>query len=383
MDKKITFKLWLAVLWRGVNQFFLSIAKFLGYKEGTSLGKVIWRIFALCFTLLFAVLTFAFLYAFGDEVVYREWIRPRTSEVVYSAKYLSNHIVFQELYYHDKGRVYDESQKKVIVDGVDWVVVSDDKDSLAVFARDGKRGYLNRFTGKIALPAIYSRAWVFSEGLAAVEKDNELVFINHLGDVVIDNNFDVHFDDPQYAFHSGYCVVKSIIDGKSGLIDKQGYWALEPKYDAITHEYKFWKTQKDGLYGLFSETLDTLYHTENAEICVMEDVIEVRFPNHIAKRFDFEGNVLVDFVIHYVENMYYATTELDNHENEDGFSAIYDVAKCQRYMVRSGCYEEYYGLLDRSGKRITQPEYSSIEAIAEDLYLCLPHGIIIDGKGEL
>ena len=385
MKKKISFKLWLAVFWTGICQLVQKVAKMFGYKEGTVFGKVIWRILATCFTLLFLMFTIAIVYTFCDEVVYRDWIRPHTSEAVFSDSHISNHIVFQELYFQDKGRVYDENLKKVVVEEVDWVVVSDDKDSLAVFSKNGKRGYLNRFTGEVVLPAIYTRAWVFSEGLAAVEKDNELVFINHTGDVVIDKDFAVHFDNPQYAFHDGYCVVKNAADGKSGLIDRQGNWVLEPEYNVIVHEYQFWKVRKGSLYGLYSEKLDLIYDVENSQIDISDDVIEVRYPDHTAKRYDFEGNLLVDFVIDNVENMHYATTELHNNEDEDGcssHSAIFDVAKCQKYMVRSGYYDEYYGLMDRNGKRITSPEYSSIEAIAEDLYLCQPQGIIINGKGQ-
>ena len=382
MNKKISFKLWLAVLWKGISQFFQKIAGIFGYKEGTTFGKVIWRIIVSCFTVLFLIGTVIFVYAFMYEVVYREWIRPQTSEVVFSDRHLSNHIVFQELYYQDKGRVYDESQKRVVVKDVDWVVVSGDKDSLAVFSKNGKRGYLNRFTGQIVLPAIYTRAWVFSEGIAAVEKDNELVFIDHSGNIVIDKDFDVHFDVPQYVFHDGYCVVKSAVNGKSGLIDREGNWVLQPEYDAVVHECHFWKVKKDDVYGLYSEKMDLIYDVVNPQIDICDEVIEVRFPDHTAKRFDFEGNVLVDFVIDNVENMHYATTRLENYENESGYSAIYDVAKCQKYMVRSGYYDEYFGLMDRNGMRITPPEYSSIEAIAEDLYLCQPQGIIINGKGQ-
>ena len=385
MKKKISFKLWLTVLFRGICQFLQKIARLFGYKEGTPFGKVIWRIFATCFTLLFLICTIAFVYVFCYEVVYRDWIRPHTVEEVCGISYLSNHIVFQELYYRDKGRVYDKNLKKVIVEEVDWVVVSDDKDSLAVFSKNGKRGYLNRFTGEVTLPAIYTRAWVFSEGLAAVEKDNELMFINHSGDVVIDKDFEVHYDEPQYAFHDGYCMMKNTVDDKYGLIDRQGCWALAPEYDAIEHECRFWKVKKDDVYGLYSENMELMYDVENSLIDIYDGVIEVRYPDHTAKRYDFDGNLLVDFVIDDIENMHYATTELDNDKDGDEYSsnsAIYDVAKCQRYMVRSGYYNEYYGLIDRDGKRITPPEYSSIEAIAEDLYLCQPQGIIINGKGQ-
>lgn len=385
MNKKISFRLWITVLIKGICQLVREIARLFGYKEESTFGKIIWRIFATCFTLLFSILTVAFVYAFFNEVVYRKWIRPITSEIVYSDKHLSNHIVFQELYYRDKGRVYDENKKRVVIKDVDWVVVSEDKDSLAVFSKNGKRGYLNRFSGEIVLPAIYSRAWVFSEGLAAVEKDNKLFFIDHSGNIIIDNNLDVHFNEPKYAFHDGYCIVKSAVDGKAGLIDRQGNWALTPEYDAVTHEYKFWKVKKDGVYGLFSEALDTIYHVENPYIHITKDAILVRFPDHTAKRYNFQGDLLVDFVIDYVENMHYATTKLRNGNQEEGevaISPIYDVAKCQRYMVRSGSYDEYFGLMDRNGKRITLPEYLSIEAIAEDLYFCQPQGIIINGKGE-
>lgn len=383
MNKKISFKLWLVVLWKGISQFFQKIVCLLGYKEGATFSKVIWRIFASCFAVLFLIGTIVFTYEFCCEVVYREWIRPHTVEMVYHERHLSNHVVFQDLYYRDKGRVYDENLKKVIIEDVDWVVTSDDKDSLAVFSKNGKRGYLNRFTGKIVLPAIYTRAWVFSEGLAAVEKDNELVFIDHSGNVVIDKNFDVHFDESQYTFHNGYCVVKSAVDGKSGLIDKQGNWALKPEYETITHRYQFWKVQKNGVYGLYSNNMDLIYDVVNPEIDIWDGVIEIRFPDHTAKQLDFEGNVLVDFVMDSVENMHYATTKLENYENADGYTPIYDVAKCQKYMVRSEYHNEYYGLIDRSGRRITQPEYMSIEAIAEDLYLCQPQGIIINGKGYI
>ena len=385
MKKEITFKLWLLVLCKGICQLVQKISRLFGYKEPTTFGKTVWLIFASCFTFLFLIFTGVIGYAFIDAIVYKKWIRPYTSECVYHEKHLSNHIVFQDMYYRTEGRVYDECLKKVVIEDVDWVVLSTDKDSLAVFSKNGKRGYLNRFTGEIAIPAVYTRAWVFSEGLAAVERDNELVFIDHSGNVVIDKDFKVHYDDPKYAFHDGYCVVKSDLSGTSGLIDRQGNWVLKPEYDNISHEYGFWKVEKDNLFGLYSDEFEVVYDVICPHIDISEDVVEIRFPDHTAKRYDHAGNVVVDFVIDNVENMNYPTTELYTCEDENGNSfnsPIYKVAKCQKYMVYSYHYIEYYGLIDRNGKRITPPVYSSIEAIAEDLYLCQPHGIIVNGKGQ-
>jgi len=55
-----------------------------------------------------------------------------------------------------------------------------------------------------------------------------------------------------------------------------------------------------------------------------------------------------------------------------------------RYYVRAGYgYPDHYGLMDRNGKCITAPLYTRIEAIAKDLYLCYPDGIIINGEGKV
>ena len=59
----------------------------------------------------------------------------------------------------------------------DWTS-SSPNDSLGVFCTDGKRGYYNSYTGKIVVPAQYRRAWIFSEGLAAVQKNGMIGFIN-------------------------------------------------------------------------------------------------------------------------------------------------------------------------------------------------------------
>lgn len=382
MKKKISFELFVEVLWRGSCQVFRKIGKFFSFKEGMSFGKVLWRVIASCFTLLFAIFTLLFVYALLYEVVYKDWIRPYTAEVVSSERYLSNHIVFQDMCYNRKGRVCDVGSGEVLVKEVDWVVVSDDMDSLAVFSSHGKRGYLNRFTGEVVIQPTYSKAWVFSEGLAAVEKDKKLMFIDRTGKVMIDNKLEVYVEDISYAFHDGYCVVKNPVDGKEGLIDKQGNWALHPEYDNIHHAEGLWKVTKDGLYGLFSEKLDTMFVAENLKITIWDGTIEVGFPNHVVKRFDYQGNMTVDFVIDDVLNMEYETTELKMNEDENMSVTIYDVAKCQKYKVGPTPYDDYFGLIDRNGKRITPPDYTSIEAIAEDLYLCQPQGIILNGKGE-
>lgn len=383
MKKRVSVKMFFAVLWRGVCQVFHAIGRLFGIKDGCSYTRTVWRLATGVIATLVLIVSVALLWTFLDEVVYREWIRPYTSERVYRCKNLSSRIVFQRLYYQESGRVYDNVKKEVVLENVDWAYTSSDNDSLAVFAQKEKRGYLNRFTGEVVIPAIYSRAWVFSEGLAAVEKEGELLFIDHKGQVVIDKDFAVMGDEPIYAFKNGYCEMKNSLDGKNGLIDRQGNWALLPEYDWVGNSYGLWKVRKDDSFGLFSAEMDTMFSADKVEISIVEDIIEVRYKNHTAKRFDHEGNLLVDFVIDEISTIRYETMELRSCESSEEYDEymIHDVADCQVYMVRCD-YTEYYGLMDRRGRRITSPDYESIEAIAKDLYLCQPQGIIINNKGE-
>ena len=189
MKKRISFRLFFTVLFRGVWQVICSIGSLFGYRDKGTYGKVVWRIAATCLTTLLALFTCGLLYAFVTEVVIGKWIAP-VEDWEWKNRYLSNRVVYQRESWGRRSRVYNLVTEKVTLEGIDWVITSDDNDSLAVFGQNGRRGYLNRFTGEVCIPPVYSRAWVFSEGVAAVEKDGELLFIDHTGKVVIDADFE-------------------------------------------------------------------------------------------------------------------------------------------------------------------------------------------------
>ena len=390
MKRKISAKLFFTVLGRGICQAGRFIGQIFGFRDGSRYALIVRRIFTGCCAILMLLITIAALYGFATEIVLEKWIEPRLEETADSDydRHLSNHILFR---YDDRsgyGRICDERRGQVLMKRVDWVVTSDDRESLAVFAKDGKRGYLNRFTGTVAIPPSYTRAWVFSEGLAAVEKEGELLFIDHAGRVVIDRGFQVSGDRPRYAFKNGYCILRNPADGKMGLIDRSGIWALEPAYDNIFNNEGFWQVEKERLAGLFSAELKPLFPAENTAIFICDNVIEVRHADHIARRYDFQGHILVDFVIDEIESLTYETTELRYHDETDeeeyGEEAVPAIANSLRYKVMSGNWEyaDRYGLIGRDGRIITQPRYTSVKAIACDRYLCQPDGIIIDDRGN-
>lgn len=306
--KKITVKEFFATLFGGLWQGVLWVIGLFGFSDNSKFWKVVKRIFAFCATLVLVVFCCAMVYGICNN---RIW--PRISKPIYSEHYISNHIAVQHRCHTDKVRLYDTDKKKVLYKDIEWVATSGDKDSLAVLARNDRRGYINRFTGELVIPEIYTRAWVFSEGLAAVEKD--------------------------------------------------------------------------GCTGLFTAELKEMFPVENTDITIYDGVIEVRHADHIARRYDYDGRLLVDFVIDEVENIRYETTELrQDSDGTDEYGEIddrtYAVADCQRYTVRDGQGTDYYGLLNRKGEIVTKPVYYSIQAIGKGLYLCQPDGVILNNDGK-
>ena len=78
----------------------------------------------------------------------------------------------------DKVRVYNYCTGKYTTPKVNWVADSPANDSLTVYAIPNKRGYINIKNGEIVIDAEannYRKAWVFSEGLAAVMKDGKII----------------------------------------------------------------------------------------------------------------------------------------------------------------------------------------------------------------
>jgi len=131
-----------------------------------------------------------------------------------------------------KARAYDLSSGSYTTPRLDWVSVRPDRDSLAVFSKDGLRGFINVHTGKIVIENKYEHAWVFSEGLAAVVMPGKKMgFIDKSGKYVIDPHFD-YMPTHDYVFKHGVCC----IEGKNGLyklLCKDGAWALSDEYDYI------------------------------------------------------------------------------------------------------------------------------------------------------
>jgi hypothetical protein len=91
---------------------------------------------------------------------------------------------------------------------------------------DGQYGFINS-NGKLITDFSFGYANDFSNGLAAVNKDQKWGFIDKSGQLAIPFQFDnIHH------FQNEGCI--ALLDGKWGLIDRNGKWKLENEFDNLS-----------------------------------------------------------------------------------------------------------------------------------------------------
>lgn len=237
----------------------------------------------------------------------------------------------------------------LIVEDIDWFRYNDDKDSIVLFAKNGKRGFCNILTDKVIVsPVTYSKAWVFSEGLAAVEKDGYIGFINTSGKLVIGCKYPYRGNPLyQFVFHDGHCVVANS-DNKLGVIDANGKWVVEPIYDNVQ---------------------------------LTKDYAVVYAEGDFKKQIDYDGNVLQDGIIDHIEPLHYDVSYIDL---ETGCPEDASVRNANYYEYQVGSYA---GLINDRGQFITPPIYTSISCISPTLFCAtLQDGfsvVFIDKNGKV
>ena len=231
---------------------------------------------------------------------------------------------------------------------LDWTAPSRN-DSLAVFCSDGKRGYYNMYTGEIAVPAQYRRAWVFSEGLAAVQRNGNIGFIDHQGNVVIDFLYPYHGNPlSAFVFNHGHCVVANA-EGKCGVIDQTGQWLIQPEYDTVNAFEEYAIVSKSGV---------------NMQVT-------------------YDGKVLNSFVLDEIQELSY--NEKERFENREGeVDYVNKTVRTGLFAYRVG---GRYGLMDSNCHRLTEPLYGNIWAVNGNMFRAtLLDGwseVILNAKGEV
>ena len=197
------------------------------------------------------------------------------------------------------------------------------------------------YTGEIAIPAQYRRAWVFSEGLAAVQKNGNIGFIDHKGNVIIGFLFPYHGNPlTEFVFDDGHCVVANA-EGKCGVIDRKGQWLIQPEYDTVNAFRE---------YAIFSKS-------------------------GVSLQVSYDGRVLNSFVLDSVYELTF--DEYERYENREG--EIEYAEKSVQTGLYAYCVGGRYGLMDGNCHRLTEPLYGSIRAVNRNMF----RATLLDGWSEV
>jgi len=385
------------LFWHGLVSIVAGIAgwitEVLGMKDDSMYCKLLRRIVGTCFAIFAIMVTVAGVFGFC-EGVYGKLDGDQYFEESYDSRYLSRGATYYSRGFDNKSYVKNR-EGQTTIDGILWIAKPLGEDSLVCYSDGKRRGYFNIYNGEPVIKAQYKHAWVFSNGLAAVDVDGWIKFIDQTGKVVIDIDIPFMSGAGDYVFHNGYCVVQNDNRGLVGLIDRQGKWVLEPEYVSIVLEDSLWIVDNGKERSVLSADMKTIIPFMDAKMWIVEDAVCVTMSDHTLRRYNRKGELTDDFFINSISPLLYETSELryatTKYYNEEGClesvtedkepSFVKKKAKCQMYEAETG----WYGLMSPEGRVITKPIYNEIMAMGYDMYLCKDNsedGVMLNGKGE-
>lgn len=395
--KKVSAKVFFTVLWRGMCQALGWFFGLFGYKRDGKFAKCVWGLFATSAAIIVGIFAIALVCVVGEELYdkyryrYHECDDPDCYE---------NTFISRDIYFHNhedgKGYIYNIHTGEKTLKHVAWIAKPTGKDSLICFSDGKKRGYFSKNTGKVVIEPKYDHAWIFSDGLASVEEDGYIKFIDGTGKAVIDKKMAYTPNMEGYVFHGGYCVVDTDDGEKCGLMDMSGNIVLPMEYSSIypTNDFKLWHVQKSEEMAVLDSEQKPIIPLQECSIYIGEGTIDMTMPDHTMRKYDLQGTLINDFYITSVRTLEYEKDEIlyrtRTHDDDGNEYAVpitesyhpQATARLRAYVAGDG----YKGLMTADGHKVTMPLYKDIDAIGPDLYLCTSTNydkIIVNGKGEI
>ena len=394
--KKVSAKVFFTVVWRGICQTLVWFFGLFGYKRDGKFAKCVWGLFAVSGSLLMAFFAFFIICAIC-ETVYEKCFKGHDCDLEYC--YHSEYIN-RDIYFHNtedgKGYIYNKRTGEKLIKHIAWIAKPLGKDTLVCYSDGKKRGYFSKNSGKVIIKPKYDHAWVFSDGLASVDDNGYIKFIDGTDKVVIDQKMPYIPNMEGYVFHSGYCVVDTDDGELCGLIDRKGKIVLAKEYSSIcpTNDLEMWRITKGKENGLLDKDLKPIIPLTECTMWVCDNMVDMTMPDHTMRKYDLQGNLINDFYVASVRTLEYSKDEVlyrtDKTTDDEGNTVDTTIesyhpvatARMRAYVAGDG----YEGLINADGHVITMPLYKEISAIGYDLYLCEVSNsdhVIVNGKGEI
>lgn len=381
------------VMWKGITQVFGWFFGLFGYKRDGMFAKCVWGIFSVSAAIIMVYIASAAVYV-GYENLTREYRYHKFVERR-GGEYVSCTIGYISDEDGSDGYLINKQTGRKLLNGIEWIAKPLGNDSLVCFSDGSRRGYFNKNTGEVIISAQYAHAWVFSEGIAAVEENDRIKFIDSNCKQVFERTFPCDSDHDGYVFHGGYCIVDEDRDGKFGLIDTTGVTVIPEEYDeiSVSCDLCFWTLNKDNEQSVIDKDLNTIIPMMVCNIYIFDDGIDVTMEDNTMRKYDLQGNLVYDFYITDFEYLEYELEETSQivqteyNEEKEEYENIQNTEhkKARAHLARYTAGRSKEGLMSQDGHVITLPKYEYIQAIGPNLYLCtVSRGDkeILDGKGQ-
>lgn len=271
----------------------------------------------------------------------------------------------------------EEHEMTILLPGYMWdenIGTGTDYDLLPVKNQTGNYGFVNG-SGEVVIPLEYEAVFAFSEGLAAVRKDEKWGFIDKTGKMVI---------QPEYStarsFVQGLAAVSktdSSGNTKYGFIDTAGKVVVELKYDAV-HDFQ------DGMacvMELVGQTYEEMYYkygfvdqTGKLVIPMDYEILETGYMLGFSEGMaqvtklpekDLSGGE--DFASCYIDKTGKVVVPLQYRFNAEGYMGTVEGFQNGFAVVCSYDDEGLYGVVNEKGEEVIPLEYSELQNFSEGL----------------
>jgi hypothetical protein len=216
---------------------------------------------------------------------------------------------------------------------------------------NGKYGYMNA-QGKLIIPAMYSEAGPFQDGLAVVSKDELYGIIDKKNRLVIDFQY-----DEVSEFVNNRAIVRQ--GEKYGVINRSGKWLFPLEFDDIS-------LGSNHLYTVIKEGKSSTYNLNLEAVICCEETVEPNFSQIMSNKhpeFEFVGEldrksnravVKVAGQLNYIDSL----GKVILPSPLEWFADAVNVAKFNNgfAVFRK---KEKFGLIDVTGKVIQKPIYEA------------------------
>ncbi|MFN3168731.1 MAG: WG repeat-containing protein [Phycisphaeraceae bacterium] len=225
--------------------------------------------------------------------------------------------------------------------------------------KTGRWGFIDK-TGAPSSPMVFDWTGDFRHGLGLAELDGAMGYIDETytdtGNWAIANRFVLRHpgDQPAHGFFDGLALVRDASSGAWGYIDREGKWAIEPRF-VESRDYPGVPAGdfSDGLAWFQVVEMDERYKLD-AEGNMVRDgegkPVMQPYPRRRIGYIDLDGEV-------FIEPRFEMAADFG-----EGLAGVRDKS------------QSAWGFIDRAGKRVIAPKFEAVGRFSEGLCAVKHHG---------